>query len=347
MSVYEFFDEFTRYVDGADLTTRWTSQTGSPTVSANGRGGRQGLEIGANASTSQIGLKKNFTAQKTVSFGFWYKLAADTDSTDRFFFTLVDVEGTTTQVSFSISSSAIKVYRNAPAVQTLLGTASFSPNSAVDRTMYFEGIVTIGHSDGAVQLWVNDGSTTTQLFDLSGIDTQETDNAYVNRAVLWNINVTTYWDDVYVRNDGVRASGGAGLVYVDYLPANAAGNYGDFDPNTGNDYEAVDEVVADDDTTYVSAASSGDKSSFGCGDLSDVGTIQCVTPIARTRVATGSGNIKIGLRVGGSDYVASAEAVSTAYTWKEGTKQDVNPATAANWLKAGVNASEVYMEVSA
>ena len=135
------------------------------------------------------------------------------------------------------------------------------------------------------------------------------------------------------------------------LRPNAVGTTTENDPfpNGGEDnYEDVDDVTPDEDTTYVTAPqNSSSLDTYGVPDSGLVtGTINSVTVYARvkkTNAASGL-NARAAVRVGGADYYGSSISLGTSYAL-ESKEWTVSPDTSAAWTWAEIDAMEIGIEL--
>ena len=159
------------------------------------------------------------------------------------------------------------------------------------------------------------------------------------------IGVDSAWvDDLYIDDSQFR-----GPVKVHTFFADADGTHSDFTRNTGsNDYEAVDDSVPDDDTTYVEGTATGDKSTFGITTSGLSGRVVGASVFNRARKTPGDyASIKTLVRVGGSDYLFGQEHVlSENYLGFYGIFA-VNPDTSNMWTATSLDNAEFGLQITA
>lgn len=119
-----------------------------------------------------------------------------------------------------------------------------------------------------------------------------------------------------------------------------AGNYSQWTPVSGFNWQMVDEDVADDATTYNSKAGDLDyKDSFTFGNTSGSGTINYVRIYTRYKSSFYEGAYTLFFRIDGVDYYSSNVTQTTEWAtyYKEWA---TNPSTEATWQWAELDAIE-------
>jgi hypothetical protein len=151
-----------------------------------------------------------------------------------------------------------------------------------------------------------------------------------------------YFDDFWVASDYL------GDIRVDLLIPTAEGNTTQMTPLSGTDNALMaDETPPDDDTTYNSSATAGDKDTYVTSNVSSAGTIHGLRLRARARKTdAGARSIATVIRSGGTDYDGTTTGLGTAYLYYS-TDYYTNPNTAAAWTSTEVNAIEIGAKVAA
>ncbi len=214
---------------------------------------------------------------------------------------------------------------------------------------YIECKVKGGTSDGLFELRIN------EVVRYSGgpfdnVPTGGTNG--INCVDIVNGNYSFgHVDDIYILNtSGSENNDFLGDIRVDAIRPNGAGNYTQFIPSAGNNYECIDESQFD-DSDYVEEQTLGDKDSYSYADvptdLDDLSIfgVQINNVCKRTEAAT-SRKMKGFLRTGGSDYEDSAakdlnDTFSSIESIWENDPSDSNP-----WTQAKINACEFGIEVN-
>lgn len=243
----------------------------------------------------------------------------------------------------------------------VVGPTAYALNT--NTCYYIELDLLIDNSVGTVDVYI-DG-----VLRLSGtgLDTQATASASWNQFALaggsFN-NGQQFCTDAYCCDgaDGTAASPAQlaafntplGDVKVEYIGAQAGnGTYTDWTCSTGTDRGAmVDDGTAgpDDDSTYVSSATPGDKVSVALEDL-PVTTVDviAVMPVASmTKNDAGSRTVKPLHRIGGSDYFGTAIEAPAQGSYRFLVQvMTKSPATGIAWTPTEINGMEGGVAIDA
>lgn len=151
--------------------------------------------------------------------------------------------------------------------------------------------------------------------------------------------LTFYLDDIYILD-------GSGSALNDFLgPVRArtllptANSSVAMTANTGANWDAVNDTTPDDDTTYVSAASSPLTDRYTLADLPpEASIVRCVRSIYRARKEDAAVvEMRSVLLSGATEATGAARALDTAYTYYV-DNFPTDPNTGAAWTPAAVNA---------
>ena len=156
---------------------------------------------------------------------------------------------------------------------------------------------------------------------------------YIDDIVAWDGNGA-------INNDFL----GVTSVFTVFPDADTAQS--DWVRNTGsNDYEMINDPAPDDDVTYLTAGSAGDRSEFGIADLpAEVGTISGVYIPSRARLdEPGSGEMRVSMLSGVAVADGASKPVSTSYAYS-GDVFETDPNTGSAWTRASFNASQLRIE---
>jgi len=128
---------------------------------------------------------------------------------------------------------------------------------------------------------------------------------------------------------------------IEELRPNANGTYAEWAVNgTSENFAAVNETSADDDTTYVYTSTQNNRDAYNLTDTTIPGgsTINNVTIFIRARKAVSAGtNIQILTRTYDTDYFSANIGLSTSYA-NYSQNYTNNPNTSAAWTIAEINA---------
>lgn len=167
---------------------------------------------------------------------------------------------------------------------TLLGTTSGAAIVA-NVWRYIELKVYTSGSAGTVDIHIDQSS----VISLSGLDTYVS-SAYQTSWRLWALDSgQVKFDHLhFLDGSGAKNNDFLGLKQVRTVFPGAVGDYEDWTPSAGDNYECVDEDVIDDLTSYVSTNVSGRQDLYGYPDITalqmpeGIAGVQVNTDCART-----------------------------------------------------------------
>ena len=168
--------------------------------------------------------------------------------------------------------------------------------------------------------------------------------------VCYDFPYIIYFDDVIIYDTtGSTWNDFMGPRYISTLKADGTGNSTQWTRSGGAaNYEMVDEVEYDDDTSYVSTSTLNNKDLYTFEDLhASVNTIDavCVNTVARRSAGINYRTIVPVARISAADYDHD-HAGSTMDTYRVVQKiWDESPATATAWTPSEVNAAEFGIKV--
>jgi len=225
----------------------------------------------------------------------------------------------------------LRVHRGNTVLET--GTTALS----VDTWYFFEIKWTIDNTTGVFELRIN-GSATPEL-DFSG-DTQNGGAAYAQNVNLDSTTSGNDFDDFYVA-DSAGGQDFYGDVTVETLVADGAGASASFTPSAGSNYQNVEELPTDDDTTYNESSTVDHDDRFTHGNLStDTDVILGVqVGIWAKKDDAGAREMRVLAEDGTTEGEGAAHALSTEYVWYTDMFED-HPSGAAAWTESEVNTGE-------
>jgi hypothetical protein len=207
---------------------------------------------------------------------------------------------------------------------------------------YIEFKATINDATGSFEARLNGTTHVTG----SGADTRNGANAYANQLVINTPGGTSNIDDLYVCDDSGSVNNGfLGDIRVVCVRPNGAGNYSQWTPSAGANYENVDDTTPDSDTTYNSEATAGEKDTYAFGAVGVTGTVKGVQAVAFMRKDDGGARTaRMMTRIGGSDYFGGNLSVLDTYkhflsVW------DQSPATSSAWTTTEIDGAEFGVEL--
>jgi len=311
---------------GTDITTllqdRYLSTAGTSTL--------QSPRIaGTNYSCRIQGLTtKDFGNISTWIVGFGLQFPSSTSG--RFF----DFEDSgTVQCSINLNGSGNLEFRRGTATILATGTATISTGT----WYHIEAKVTVDNTSGAAEIKVN-GTTD---INVSSVDTTTTANDYANRLSIVNAANNKDFDDFYICDTtGSLNNDFLGDKVVELLKPAGAGTNTDWTPLSGSNYQNVDEIPADSDTTYVSSSTNGDKDTYDFDNLSVIkSNVRGLQISLVAKNVTSGAEIAPLVRSGGTDYTGTKSSLTSSY----GTVLQIyetDPDTSSQWNKANVNSAE-------
>lgn len=209
------------------------------------------------------------------------------------------------------------------------------------NTWYFIEIkATIHNTTGAYEVRVN-GSSTGWLPAATGQNTRgQSANNFVDIVALGTNQVATHrFDDFYFLSAGAPNNDFLGPQKIVTLFPAGAGNYAQWSGNYASNYTNANELAGDSDNTFNQSATANQIDSFVFDDV-PTGTIAAVQHTLLVRQDAGAARTVAPLqRSGGTDYVGSTLAVAGSYQYLTDPR-DTDPATAAAYTAANVNAAE-------
>jgi hypothetical protein len=289
-------------------------------------------------------LLHSFTAISEIFLG----IAFTTNGTANGFVTFLGDAGATSHITVQLGITGAITVRRGNTTGTIIASAAAGTLPAGGWS-YVEMRVTISDTVGVVQVRVN--GSTTNVINFSG-DTKNAGTATtIDRILLTSSSsaVDAEFDDLYICDTAGAAPYNTWLgdVRVATLFPTAAGNSTQLTSSSGGaNWTNVDESPRS-DADYNFSATVGQKDTYACADLP--GTITDVYAVQEIGVAlksdAGAASMRPILRSGGTDYAGTTVALGTTATLIPGAIRTTDPATAATWTVANVNAVQVGAEV--
>ena len=139
-----------------------------------------------------------------------------------------------------------------------------------------------------------------------------------------------------------------GNTKIQAIKPAGAGNSTQWTPSAGDNYACVDEVPPS-ESDFVSTNTIGHLDLYAAGDLvGTIGSVKCVQlqALAKAEGSPSPHNLQLAVRTNGADYFSGDKAVPSSST-QLSNLWEANPATAAPWQEAEVNAMEIGMKAVA
>lgn len=219
---------------------------------------------------------------------------------------------------------------------------------------YIEVKVTISNTVGAIHIKVN-GITVlneTSIDTKNGVGSDLCDNIYFKGQEGVSITDGEHFklDDIYILDDaGSTNNDFLGPLVVETLFPDGAGDDTDWTPSAGSNFQNVDEVTFDGDTTYNSSNTATNLDLFTADDLAIIsGTVYGVAVDNLARVTEAGplsfiNKVKSAL-VEGTGGTQTVSAINEYFTACHIFEQD--PDAVAAWTPTTVNAMQIGYEVA-
>ena len=230
------------------------------------------------------------------------------------------------------SDGTIAIYNNTTLIDTSLNQLSAS-------TWYYMELKVVTHdSAGTYELRVNGADWASG----TGVDTQPASNAYHTALRLGAVfGGQSRYDDLYILDSTGSANNAfkGNRQVLAYRP-DGNGDTNDWTPLSGNNYEMVDEVQEDADTSYNETNTPNDIDLYDVEDATGLTTIDGLMVTTDIRVTSGSIDMKTLIKSASTTEEDAAETITdTSYATKVYvSEQDPNTATA--WTQSGLNAAQ-------
>lgn len=232
---------------------------------ASGRFSGQSLSLG-RGGTGDPGTnyvrKSLYSNEDTVYAGIAIYVPASAMYDQGFGFS----DGATDQITVKISASRQVVVLRGGVGGTIITTAlKVYPEAS---WIHLSAQFTIHNTDGIIKVWAN-GEL---IIDLASQNTRATSNNYVNRVFITVTSGATdssFFDDFYSGDDtGAINTVCPTEARIYTLYPTSSGTYNEWSySGTSYAWQAVDDSVPDNDSTYIYSNVSGTRSTFTFGDL--------------------------------------------------------------------------------
>lgn len=335
-------DGFDTYAT-ADVSKRWPMTSISsftPSIISGGRNGGNQLNCAASGTQSQRPfVSKSFTAAATLIVGFFYQTPGGGASrTICGFYAGSAFQG---GVSFDPVTGLLRVVN---AAFTFVGTST----TTVSTGVYVELKITFADS-GAFDLRINGVSEASGTSDFKNGSAPAT----ADTLQLGNLSVfsaaTAQFDDLYLCDAmGSTNNDFLGDCRVDALYPTGAGNYTQFTPSAGANWETVDDATPN-GTDYVDSSTVGHRDSYAMGNLTALASSTVFgvqISAAAKKDNSGSRQIRTFVRSGGTDEDGAAAPIGTSQAYVS-HMYELDPNGSVAWTQSAVNALEAGVAVAA
>lgn len=304
-------------------------------VSADGEGPFGIGRYLAGSSVTPVGRYNAFPNTGEVYFELYHWYAALAQQT-----IILLMDGSTAQCGLRVNAAGeLELIRS---TGTLIAGTGHS--LAMNAFNLIQGRINVHNTTGTAEIRVNKQT----VYSGSSLNTRGGTNNYANG---WR--VMGAGGGATSRIASVLLFSGAGNPPNTWTPEAAiyaaapTGNGGviEWTPNAGTNWSRNAEAPNDGDTSYVSAASAPLTDSYGMAAPAPLGAAPyalAVEVVARKDDA-GTNELDLGLRVGGTVYMAGAPAALTSTYQRFRAVWDLNPATGLAWALADMQAAEAVI----
>ena len=338
-----YIDGFESYGNSANSVTtansvgnRWTAVSESAMKVQDGRTG--GYAISMESSTTRIIKTDLATTNSTLVVGVGVHVGTVSGAT---FYPIWLKTDDSWGINVAINTNgSVSVIRNGTTLATSANTGVISANT----WHYVVLKVLCDNSAGTYEVWVDGVSEVSG----SGADTQEhTSKSYHNGIQLraGNLSGAVWFDDLYILD-------GSGSVNNDTLgPKIVSAMLPSGDDTTdwtaqgaGDHYVEVDEVVFDEDTTYIESSTANDQDIFDYGTLvsANVCGVQVTTDCRETEAQ--SFQLRTLAKSTGNTVNGADQAVGTT-DWQGNSIVFEEDPDGASWTPSTVNSTKFGVEV--
>lgn len=333
------FDHYTALTEKYDLVA--TPPLEAEIITTDGRFTNGALEI----SDNNIGeIVKFVTTSDEIIVG----LAVKFDGINVWIMRFQDGVGNTI-CTFEAEGTGGKVWRGDFDSGTLLG--SFVSGFTTATWQYLEVRIKRNATLGEVEVRINESA----VLSLTNQNTGATNFSRIFLRTTAQNGGSVLLDDMYILNTVGAAPQNTfiGDVRVTALRPKANGNTNNFTPTgASNNFEAVDDALADQDATFVEAGQLGAKDDYNNKDFADLGispgTIYGVQ-VVNSAKKTDAGTLKYKnqMVIAGSLFDDGTEITATATDYKMTTFiRDTDPSDSAAWTESKVAAVGSGFEIT-
>ena len=317
------------FIDGFESGDHdmWDGESNATVVSAvTGMDGDYCLDLAA----IQEYLEKNISANDEMYFAVLYRPISVTASEQ-----ILSVYNSATPLLHVSRTDTTGLLVARMGTVTVLATGS--KNLSIGSTYLIEVYIKLADSGGRFVVKV-DGITD---IDFTG-DTKTDANTQFDVVRLGFGPVAGLFTNAYFDNFIMDDADWVGDTKIQAVVPTGAGNSTGWTPSAGANWECVDETPPN-DADYVSVNAIDTTDTYATENLAGtISNVKCVQVQARVKTdgAPTPTNLKLVTRSGGTDYLSGDNLVPVAeksfsYLWEN------NPADAAAWEEADVNAMEV------
>lgn len=239
--------------------------------------------------------------------------------------------------------ACLEVYRGALGSETLIASSANGILSGF-TTYHFQFHIKIDDAVGVVEIKKDDAL----IVSFTGDTKPGTDTTF-NRVAFWQVGNGEQFDDLTINTTAgsVDNSWPGILRFQRKLPVGPGFYVNNWARNTGSsNWECVDEVPPDNDTTYIFTSTPNIYESFSMSDqnLSSVNYKALITACV-TKKDSGTVQLAVGIRDldNSTNYFGVNSALGTSYGVVE-ERRTVDPSTGVTWTSGGINAQQALID---
>jgi hypothetical protein len=355
-----YCDKFSKYANITDFRNDnpqyWSSTATNPTFPAgSGRFGDAGLR-NISRTLGLTFLWDSFASGTTqiIEGAFRFNMTQQSNGITGAPQTWIDcTTSSLTTIHWRLSiryGGQILLYRNGAVFQTMT-----APGVIQNNVWHHIQIKASALDSGSMIIRV-DG---VEVMNVTGVDLRtgtSPSNGAIQRLTIYSASSTNGGEtqdvDYLILMDGSGSSFNdfVGDMRIEWQLPDAVGATNQWTQNTGpSTFEAIDDGLAayDDDTTYITEGTVGERSLFSHGTVAATGAnpVRFVSHQALTR-NDGSNNVALVCVSGATTSVGATVTLSTAYRWVQ-RNLETDPNTAAAWSLANINAAEFGVDCTA
>jgi hypothetical protein len=164
--------------------------------------------------------------------------------------------------------------------------------------------------DGLLELEMTGDTTLSGTLTDIGSAWFSNDQDQTAGAKRWD---TAYLDDIIVFSHDEAEPATVEQYQLDWVDPDGAGNYSNWTPTSGDNYENVDEAEHDSDTTTVSATAAATRDSYAMEAGAGSGQVEGVVPVFVAKRLQATEEITPFIRLSSTDEDGSSETLSSGY----------------------------------
>jgi len=343
--MFRFCDGFDSYAATGDLIKKWdavgTNWTWQSTAGINGGGSIQNTGASGNNITKLYRPVHNITSTITTYASFWIKFTAAPAANAPFFY--VSNQFGSANIGFGVTTSGVIGY-----IASSISTIVASSTQICDNVWHHIEMAGTSSNAGQGRIWAYvDGVATS----ISNNSCGDNGSGYACYVVFRSTNANMTIDDFIVwdnEGSGITTST-MGIRTIETLRPSGAGSSAQFTPTgAASNYDCVDEVNHDSDTTYIASSTAGHKDLYAFGNLTGsptTVTAAVVNNVAKVGTVAGLATIRPRVKVSSSEVSGTSVDLQSLSYYNRQEAFLTDPSTIAAWTVSGINSAEFGVEL--